>query len=148
MASSLGSLAWAGVLQGLENDGWQPPAPAVEPADGHSPSSGISGHEAGDGLALAADLSQETVTAGPACPAGAPVRAYAVAAINVEMTLNRYLDYDPQGRMYVLLEDLQRVRDEEAQNREARFGRAEPAVSSGLQGDAIQPLTLRVNQGE
>src|SRR5207244_1669576 len=47
-----------------------------------------------------------------------------------------------------LAEDLDRIRAEEAQNREARTGRAEPAVSIGLQGDAIQPLTLRVNQGE
>lgn len=50
--------------------------------------------------------------------------------------------------MYALEEDLARVREEEARNQDARAGRAEPAVSVGLQGDAIQPLTLRVNQGE
>src|SRR5262249_36422008 len=56
--------------------------------------------------------------------------------------------YDPKGRMYVLEEELQRVRQEEAHNREARAGKGDPAISRGLQGDAIQPLTMRVNQGE
>ena len=48
----------------------------------------------------------------------------------------------------MLADDLDRVRKEEQQNADARAGRAEPAVSLGLQGDAIQPLTLRVDQGE
>src|SRR5579871_688239 len=107
-----------------------------------------SGHQGDEGLALASDLSQETVAAGPACPTDAPVRAYSVAAIDVEITLNRYLDYDPQGRMYVLEDDLPRVRAEESQNRAARAGQGDPAVTIGEQGDAIQPLTLRVDQGE
>ena len=90
----------------------------------------------------------ESVYAGAACPASAPVRGYHLAAINVEITLNRYLDYERHGRMYVLEENLARVRQEEAQNKAARLDQAEPAVSVGLQGDAIQPLILRVNQGE
>jgi FtsP/CotA-like multicopper oxidase with cupredoxin domain len=105
-----------------------------------------SAHEAA-GFQLAAS-SGETVQPGPACGPSAPLRRYDVVAINVEMTLNRFLDYEPRGLMYVLEEDLPRVRAEEAQNREARAGRAEPAVTAGLHGDAIQPLTLRVNQGE
>src|SRR2546425_10961173 len=64
------------------------------------------------------------------------------------MTLNRYLDHDAQGRMYVLEDDLARVRREEKANALARKGRGEPAVSVGLQGDAIQPLALRVRKGE
>ena len=112
----------------------------------HDAFTNASAHEA-DGVRLAAS-SIETVQPGPACAPSAFVRRYDVVAINVEMTLNRFLDYDPQGRMYVLEEDLPRVRAEEAQNREARAGRAEPAVTAGLQGDAIQPLTLRVNQSE
>jgi hypothetical protein len=76
------------------------------------------------------------------------VRVYDVVATNVEITLNRFLDHDPSGRMYVLQEELGRVRQEEAQNRVARSGTGEPAVSLGLQGDTIQPLALRVNQGE
>ena len=43
-------------------------------------------------------------------------------AISVEITLNRFLDYHPVGRMYVLKEELKRVRMEEAQNRAARPG--------------------------
>lgn len=82
------------------------------------------------------------------CPKGAPVRRYDVVAIAVDITLNRYLDHDPKGLMYVLAGDLPRVRDEEARNAAARAGRDDPAVSLGLQGDAIQPLVLRVHQGE
>ena len=97
---------------------------------------------------LAPETGGETVYAGALCDSGAPVRAYQVAAINVEISLNRFLDYDPVGRMYVLEEDLARAIGEEAQNRSARADQAEPAVTIGLQGDAIQPLTIRVNQGE
>src|SRR5262245_9099954 len=57
-----------------------------------------SAHQADQGLALVSDLRQETVAAGPACPPDAPVRAYAIAAVDVEITLNRFLDYDPAGR--------------------------------------------------
>ena len=99
-------------------------------------------------MVLAPETGEETVYAGAQCDPGAPVRAYQVAAINVEISLNRFLDYDPEGRMYVLEEDLALARKEEAQNRSARADQAEPAVTIGLQDDAIQPLTIRVNQGE
>jgi FtsP/CotA-like multicopper oxidase with cupredoxin domain len=112
-----------------------------------SATGGPAGHHA-QGLPLAAGAGQETVTQGGRCPLVAPVREYRVAAINVEITLNRFLDYDPRGRMYVLEEDLERLRQEEARNREARAGQGNPGISHGLQGDAIQPLSLRVNQGE
>jgi len=105
------------------------------------------GHETNDGLPLAAST-DESVTPGSACAGSAPVRAFDVVAINVDITLNRYLDHDPQGRMYVLESELPRVRDEEARNNAARAFGSEPGVSIGLQGDAIQPLTLRVNQGD
>ncbi len=105
-----------------------------------------SGHETG-GLRLAA-ASGESVVRGARCPIFTPVRSYHVVAIRVDITIDRYLDHDPQGRMYVLEDDLPRVRQEEAQNARARAGQAEPAVSLGQQGDAIQPLTIRVNQGE
>lgn len=108
---------------------------------------GPSGHEASEGLRLVA-AAQETVGRGSSCKRGVRVRSYRVAAINVDISLNRYLDHDPEGRMYVLEEDLSQVRREEAQNAEARAGRGEPALRLGLQGDAIQPLALRVNQGE
>lgn len=90
----------------------------------------------------------ESVYQGARCGVDAPQRTFDVAAINIEISLNRFLDFDPIGRMYVLEQDLQRARHEEAQNRAARSDQAEPAVTVGLQGDAIQPLTLRVNQGD
>src|SRR5712691_3939322 len=108
---------------------------------------GPDGHAATEGPTLGA-ATPESVHSGPPGDPDAPVRAYPVVAITVEITLNRFLDYDPQGRMYVLEDDLSRVRQEEAQNRLARAGQGEPGVSIGLQGDAIQPLTLRVNQGD
>ena len=109
------------------------------------------GHEDGEGLTLVAaqdaDADGDT-RAGSACPRGAPVRRYDVAAVAVDITLNRYLDHDPEGRMYVLEDELERVRDEERRNEAARTTGTEPAVTVGLQGDAIQPLTLRAHQGD
>src|SRR5206468_3111715 len=85
----------------------------------------------------------------PACPRSAPVRRYDVAAIDVDLTLNRYGDHDPRGKMYVLLSRLAAVRAEERRNALARKAHSlDYAVTPGLQGDAIQPLTLRVRQGE
>lgn len=127
---------------------WQPASPDSPNADPAATPDGFpTGHAASEGVTLGAN-SAETIYPDVLCPGGVPVRQYDVLAINVEVTLNRYLDYDPQGRMYVLVQDLERVRNEEQQNRDARAGKAEPAVSIGEQGDAIQPLTLRVNQGE
>ncbi len=113
-----------------------------------TPTGAQSAHEHDEGLTLGPGSGEESVREGPRCSTGAPVREYGVVAINVEITLNRYLDYDPEGRMYVLAEELERVRGEEALNREARATGSESAVSLGLQGDAIQPLIIRVNQGE
>ena len=109
---------------------------------------GIAAHGRGEGLTLSGREAAETVVPGSRCDSAAPRRHYDVAAVDVEITLNRYLDYDPDGRMYVLEQDLDRVRLEEAQNRAARADQAEPAVSIGLGGDRIQPLTIRANQGE
>ena len=69
--------------------------------------------------------------------------------INIEITLNRWLDFYP-GYMYVLTEDVDKARAEETKNKEARDkeGFDPGAVSTGLQGDAIQPLVLRANQGD
>ena len=86
---------------------------------------------------------------GGKCPANAPVRKYDVSMINIEITLNRWLDFYP-GYMYVLTEDIDKARAEETKNREARDkeGFDPGAVSTGLQGDVIQPLVLRANQGD
>ncbi len=104
-------------------------------------------HESDEGLLLGQETG-ESVYEGGRCGPDAPVKTFDVAAINIEISLNRYLDFDPIGRMYVLEQDLERARLEESQNRAARLDQADPGVSVGLQGDAIQPLTLRVNQGD
>ncbi|MBI4471193.1 MAG: DUF3347 domain-containing protein, partial [Acidobacteria bacterium] len=93
----------------------------------------------------------ETVAPGLQAPKDAPVRTYNISAIEVEITLNQYHDFYP-GYMFVLTENIKKVRDEEARNEEARFddnGANDPgAVTNGLSGDLIQPLAIRVNQGE
>ncbi len=124
-----------------------PPGSTGEILEKALPPQTPAGHQGSEGLTLGS-AGKETVYAGALCDASAPVREYDLLAINVEITLNRFLDYDPEGRMYVLKEELKRVRMEEAQNRAARLDQGEPAASLGLQGDAIQPLILRVNQGE
>src|SRR5512134_1251314 len=49
---------------------------------------------------------------GGKCPANAPTKQFDIAMINIEITLNRWLDFYP-GYMYVLTEDLAKVRAEE-----------------------------------
>jgi hypothetical protein len=86
-------------------------------------------------------LSPSAAGAAPAsgaCPAGAPTRSYDVQSINVNIPLNRFGDHDPKGRMYVLTNKIAAVRAEEATQQ----------VSIGLRNDAIQPLVIRVNEGE
>ncbi|MEP7177801.1 MAG: multicopper oxidase domain-containing protein, partial [Pseudonocardiales bacterium] len=73
-----------------------------------------------------------------ACPAGAPVRTYDVQTINVNIPLNRFGDHDPKGRMYVLTNRIPAVRAQEASQK----------VSIGLRADPIQPLVIRVNEGQ
>jgi hypothetical protein len=72
------------------------------------------------------------------------VKQYDVSAINVEITLNMWLDFYP-GYMYVLTENIDKVRAEETKNREdARDveGYNPGAVMNGLQNQWIQPLTF------
>ena len=80
-------------------------------------------HQYGAGsqdVLLMSQTGEEPVsTQGGQCPAGTPVRRYDVSAINVEITLNRWLDFYP-GYMYVLTENIEKVREEETHNREAR----------------------------
>lgn len=92
---------------------------------------------------------EPVLTTGGKCPANAPLKKYDVSMINIEITLNRWLDFYP-GYMYVNTEDLDKARGEEAKNRAARDldGFDPGAVTTGLQGDVIQPLVLRANQGD
>ena len=111
-------------------------------------------HQYGAGPAnglLASNSDVEPVSMkGGLCPKTAPVRQYDVSAINVEITLNQWLDFYP-GYMYALTEDVPNVREEEAKNAEAREkeGHHDPGgVKNGIQGQWIQPLVIRGNQGD
>ena len=104
----------------------------------------------GSSFLLASDSKAEPVAmSGGKCPAGVPVKQYDISMIAIEITLNRWLDYYP-GYMYVLTENVDKARDEEAKNKAAREkeGYDPGAVTTGIQGDYIQPLTIRGNQGD
>ena len=104
----------------------------------------------GNGL-LMSDLEAQPVSnKGGRCPSTAPVKDYDISAINVEITLNAWLDYYP-GVMYVLSENLEKVRAEEAKNAAARevVGHTDPGgIIAGVQDQWIQPLVIRGNQGD
>src|SRR5206468_12908 len=70
-------------------------------------------------------------------------------AANIEISINQWLDFYP-GYMYVLTENLEKAREEEAKNKAAREkeGYDPGAVSNGLQNQWIQPLVIRANQGD
>ena len=116
------------------------------------PFRGASAHAMQQGVLLVADDPDKVqVSQGARCPANAPVRVYDVTAMNVEITVNRFGDFYP-GYMFALTEQVAGVRDEEAKNKAARDSEdptfAGGAVSNGLQGDLIQPLVIRANQGD
>ena len=106
-----------------------------------------SGHAGAEGPVLAAAPDAEVVR-GRGCRSNQPVRSYDVVALAVDITLNRYGDHDPDGRAYVLAVDLPRVREEERRAAAARAGDGPVPVTQGMQGDVLQPLTLRVRPGE
>ncbi len=93
-------------------------------------------------IAIFAFSSAERVSAqagaGSPCPVGVPLKTYDVQAIDVNITLNRFGDHDPLGKMYVLSEEVGRVRTEEAARK----------ASIGLRNDAVQPLVIRANIGD
>jgi FtsP/CotA-like multicopper oxidase with cupredoxin domain len=108
-----------------------------------------SGHQALEGLGLVT-AGHTRVAATSTCPSGAKARRYDVVALAVDITVNRYGDHDPQGRMYALADQVGAVRAQERLAAAARTGGAKGSapVTLGLQGDAIQPLTMRVLPGE
>ncbi len=104
----------------------------------------------GSSFLLAVDPQTDLAGAqGAKCPSGVPTKQYDVSMINAEITLNQWLDYYP-GYMYVLTENIEKVRAEEARNKAAREkeGFDPGAVSTGLQTDYLQPLVIRANQGD
>ena len=122
----------------------------AEHTGGNGPFSGMGAMQQMDrSFFLGPAANAESVTGNGACPKNTPVREFDISAINVEITLNQWLDYHP-GYMYVLTENVEKARQEEKTNREARKkpGYDPGAVSAGLQTDIIQPLNIRGNQGD
>jgi FtsP/CotA-like multicopper oxidase with cupredoxin domain len=105
-------------------------------------------HQLGQSFLLGPSEAADKVFKGAHCPSGAPVKSYDITAINVEVTLNQWGDYYP-GYMYVLTKNIEQVRKDEKRNAKARADDKDPgADTTGLQGDAIQPLAIRGNQGD
>ena len=81
----------------------------------------------------------QAVTPAPSvCPATAPLRHFDVQSINLRITLNKFGDNDPAGRMYALTSQIPAIRAQEASR----------DVSLGLRSDPIQPLVIRANEGD
>ncbi len=107
-----------------------------------------SAHQMGQSFLLGPTEASAKVQKGAHCPSSAPVKSYDISAINVEITLNQWGDYYP-GYMYVLTKNVDGVRRDEGKNAEAREDENDPgAIITGLQGDLIQPLVVRGNQGD
>ena len=75
------------------------------------------------------------------CPTTSPVKHFDVSAIDVDITLNRFGDHDPTGKMFVLTGHIPDVRAEETAALPNR-------VSTGMRDDPIQPLVIRANEGD
>jgi len=112
--------------------------------------SGAQAHAVMQGIPLRVATTEESVKAAGRCPSGVPTKTFDITAINAEITLNRFMHYFP-GYLFVLSENLEKVRAEEKKNTQAReSGEVFPAAgtSLGLQGDMIQPLVIRANAGD
>jgi manganese oxidase len=81
--------------------------------------------------------STESIPTTSACPPSAPTRTVAVSLINIPLFLNRFADVVPEGRMYVLDENIEEARE--------TFTRA---ADPGDPKDIIEPLVLRANKGD
>ncbi len=93
-------------------------------------------------VVLLAQIGTERAIAGSGpgtpCPAGAPVKSFAVSALDVDIPLNRFGDHDSEGKMYALAAMEPAIRAQEASRH----------VSIGLRDDPIQPLVIRANMGD
>lgn len=66
-------------------------------------------------------------------------RYFTIEAVQIPIVYNRYGDYDPNGLLYVLEEDSQRIQEEAVR----RFHQMPPQPY-----EEVQPLVLRVNLGD
>ncbi|MEA2226738.1 MAG: hypothetical protein QOF04_368, partial [Solirubrobacteraceae bacterium] len=105
-------------------------------------------------VAIFAQTGAQVATAGPTpgtpCPSRAPMKTFDIAAIDVDIPLNRFGDHDPLGKMYVGV-----VHDDNAPNKlqdkiaEVREAERTRHVSLGLkENDPIQSLVVRANLGD
>jgi hypothetical protein len=104
-----------------------------------------------DDMLLMSQTGVEPISSlGARCPASAPVRQYDISAINVEISLNWWLNFSYPGYMYVLTEHIEKVRKAEAKHREAgRKEQPDPdAVMNEPPGHWIQRLIMRGNPGD
>lgn len=76
---------------------------------------------------------------GNPCKSGQTPKRFQVSLINIPLFLNRFGDVVPEGRMYVLDANIAEVR--------ATFAQAANPMLAGDR-DLLEPLTLRVNQGD
>ena len=72
-------------------------------------------------------------------PCQRKTRYFTIEAIQIPIVYNRYGDYDPNGLLYVLEEDSQRIQEEAVR----RFHQMPPQPY-----EEVQPLVLRVNLGD
>ena len=136
---------WTGLMDRLKGKLMEHATPASSGGVFHN---SWAGHQLQQGYLLGPTEAGSQVFKGAHCPAGVPTKTFDISAINVEITLNQWGDYFP-GYMFVLNKDIDKVRDEEKRNKKAREDELDPgAVSTGIQGDAIQPLSIRGNQGD
>ena len=64
-----------------------------------------------------------------------PVRHFSIAAISLSIVYNKFGDHDPNGKMYVLSENKDKV---------LKFARENPTIPYEL----IEPLVIRANAGD
>lgn len=72
-------------------------------------------------------------------PCRCRIRCFTIEAIQIPIVYNRYGDYDPDGLLYVLEEDAERIQEEAAR----RFSQMPPEPY-----EEVRPLVLRVNLGD
>lgn len=72
-------------------------------------------------------------------PAEKPVRTYDIEAISIPIVYNKYGDHDPNGLLYVLAKDSQRIQERAREN--FRLDPPQPYVE-------VRPLVIRANVGE
>lgn len=74
-----------------------------------------------------------------ACPNQNKTRYYEIEAIQIPIVYNQYGDHDPDGLLYVLKKDAERIRMKALEN----FNQEIPQPY-----EEVQPLVIRANLGE